>query len=55
MTNTEGSPLTPDFITSRLGWEIPLTNPGPFWWTTDGGDTWKPVVVVAGRYKVPMP
>jgi photosystem II stability/assembly factor-like uncharacterized protein len=56
MKNTEGSgPLTLDFITSLDGWAVPIVNAGPFWRTTDGGDTWKPVVVVAGRYKVPTP
>jgi photosystem II stability/assembly factor-like uncharacterized protein len=55
MKDAVGSPLTPDFISPQVGWDAPLINPGPFWWTTDGGGTWKPVVVVAGRYRVPPP
>jgi photosystem II stability/assembly factor-like uncharacterized protein len=53
MTGVLGVVLTPDFLTARLGWAIPSANGGPLWWTTDGGAEWRPVVVVAGPYKVP--
>jgi photosystem II stability/assembly factor-like uncharacterized protein len=53
MTGTLGAVLTPDFLTPRIGWAVPSANGGPFWWTTDGGAKWRPVLIVAGPYKVP--
>lgn len=42
-----------DFLTPSDGWAVPGPDGGPFWWTDDGGTTWKPVQVIAGPYQLP--
>ncbi len=52
MKDPLGTPLTLDFISPLVGWAVPGPNGGKLWWTTDGGQSWKPVVISAGPYKV---
>jgi photosystem II stability/assembly factor-like uncharacterized protein len=53
MTDTIGSPLALDFLSSSVGFAIPEVNAGPVWRTQDGGRTWKPVTITAGPYTLP--
>ena len=48
----DGVALTLDFLSPLAGWAIAGANGGPMWWTTDGGTTWRPVVVEAAPYFV---
>ena len=53
MKDSLGTPLTLEFLSPTLGWAVPGPNGGPFWWTEDGGLTWKPLEVVAGPFILP--
>jgi photosystem II stability/assembly factor-like uncharacterized protein len=53
MADTVGEVLTLHFLTARTGWAVPSADGGPFWWTTDGGAEWRPILVDVGPYKVP--
>lgn len=51
---TFGLADTLDFLTPLQGWAMPGTDGGgPFWWTDNGGATWKPVKIAAGPYLFP--
>jgi photosystem II stability/assembly factor-like uncharacterized protein len=53
MLGALAEPLHLDFLSSRLGWAAPDANGGPLWRTTDGGHTWKKVVIRAGPFSIP--
>lgn len=45
-----GTPLTPDFLSPRLGFAVPTADDGPMWWTADGGTSWKRITITAGPF-----
>jgi hypothetical protein len=47
-----GTPLTPDFLSPRLGFVTPTDHDQPIWWTSDRGRSWKAVKVTAGPFTV---
>lgn len=53
VTGPAGTLPSLDFISPTFGWALPGANGGPFWWTSDGGATWKPVTIKVGPYTVP--
>lgn len=53
MKDAVGSPLTLDFLSSRVGFAFPEANAGALWRTQNSGQTWMPVTIIAGPYTVP--
>jgi photosystem II stability/assembly factor-like uncharacterized protein len=53
MKDSLGTPLTLQFLSATVGWAVPGSSGGPFWWTTDGGTTWTPVRIAAGPLVLP--
>ncbi len=53
MKDSVGTPLDLTFLSPRLGFAVPDGNAGPLWWTRDGGRTWHPVRISAGRFTLP--
>jgi hypothetical protein len=51
--NSLGTPLTPDFLSVRIGFAGPNINGGPMWWTHNGGTTWKQIKITAGPFTLP--
>lgn len=45
-----GTPLTPDFLSSQLGFAFRTAQPGPIWWTKNAGRTWERIRITAGPY-----
>lgn len=49
--NTLGTPLTPNFLSPRLGFAVSTNaEPTAIWWTHNAGTTWKQVKITAGPY-----
>jgi photosystem II stability/assembly factor-like uncharacterized protein len=48
--NTLGTPLTPDFVSPRIGFAGPNINGGPMWWTRNSGKTWRRIKITAGPF-----
>jgi photosystem II stability/assembly factor-like uncharacterized protein len=53
MKDSVGTPLDLRFLSPFLGFAVPVANPGPLWWTRDGGRTWKPLKINAGPFTLP--
>ena len=52
-SSLENNGLTLTFLSPLIGWATAGSGTnGPIWWTTDGGASWRVVVVQAGPYKV---
>ena len=49
---TLGIPLTPDFVSPRLGFVIPTGTGRPMWWTRDGGAAWQKLTITAGPFRL---
>lgn len=47
---TLGTPLTPDFVSPRLGFVIPTGTGRPIWWTRNGGSAWQKLTITAGPF-----
>lgn len=53
MKDSVGATLALDFLSPHLGFAVADTNPGPLWWTRDGGTTWSTVKIAAGPFTLP--
>jgi photosystem II stability/assembly factor-like uncharacterized protein len=53
MKDSAGGTLALDFLSPHLGFAVADTNPGPLWWTRDGGTTWSTVKITAGPFTLP--
>ena len=53
MKDSVGATLALHFLSPHLGFAVADTNPGPLWWTRDGGTTWSPVTITAGPFRLP--
>jgi photosystem II stability/assembly factor-like uncharacterized protein len=48
--DTLGTPLTPQFISPRVGFAGPNINGGPIWRTHNSGMTWQKITITAGPF-----